>query len=336
MRQLSTVTAKATRHRKYHWCRRPNGFSDLPIWRVVASECDMPVFQVIAFVNRLEELANNAANFGLLRGSVERFMPAEFGAALGMTTGDAAKLFAALEDTSIGWVVEGHIADFYDRNPDQEENAEDVRQRKRRERWRKAIVALLARLRALGKIEEGARRTIELTLKSLSDAELENLKNRLSAAELSTSRECHVVTSRDIVTVTTEQTKFKSSEAVDNSGDNGGGQAESFATNKSEADAASEATAWVDTFGRKMLVEYIQIPTTLAETYIERWRRDLQDDSALAEIMKGAEGAGYIGARFHTLITDQLKRFIARREHGPSLPLMPPRPQTNLKRTGYG
>src|SRR4051812_45763543 len=104
MKQLGEAAAKALKHRKYHWCRRQNGFSDMPIWRVVAMKCGMPLYQVLAFVNRLEELGNEAANAGLQRGSLEHFSADEFAVALGMTAEEAALLYAALEDSGVGWI----------------------------------------------------------------------------------------------------------------------------------------------------------------------------------------------------------------------------------------
>ena len=66
-------TARKLSIRQWHWCRRGNGFSDMPVWRLVARNCNLPLVTVLAFVNRLEELANNAGNFGRERGSVETF-----------------------------------------------------------------------------------------------------------------------------------------------------------------------------------------------------------------------------------------------------------------------
>src|SRR5262245_4914355 len=105
--------AKAARHPKYPWSRHWNGFIDLAVWRLVASELDMPLYQVQAFVMRLDSFANQADE----RGSVAGFNPAEFGIALGMSTNDAARLFATLEREDIGWITWDHITDFYTRNP---------------------------------------------------------------------------------------------------------------------------------------------------------------------------------------------------------------------------
>jgi hypothetical protein len=129
------------------------------------------------------------------------------------------------------------------------------------------------------------------------------------------------------VTVTPEQTTQFEKAIVDNTGDGGRGATEGSPGDAGAApDLQLEATRWVDTEGVRMLVEYLQIRPPLAETYIERWRRDLRDDVALKAIILAADQAGYIGARFHTIITEQWHRHVARAQNGPQLHLMPPRP----------
>jgi hypothetical protein len=107
---------------------------------------------------------------------------------------------------------------------------------------------------------------------------------------------------------------------VDDIGDSGRGAAEGLAGEE------TEATRWINTEGRRMLVEYLGIEPLVAARHIERWRRDLQDDDKLAEIIQGADRSGYIGARFHTIITEQWRRHVALKTAGAQLPLMPPRP----------
>lgn len=339
LKQIGAAAAKAAVHRKFHWCRRPNGFSDLPLWGVVADNLGMPLYQVVAFVNRLEELGNAAANYSEIRGNLSRFKPEEFAKALGMTADDAARIYAALDDPSVGWIAYDHISDFYDRNPDRED--EGAAERKRRQRLRDAIRRQLGKLSFQGKIEERERRAIEEVLGG-SEAELRNLQAKLVQAEFSEklSTTGHVtrdgrMSQRDIVTVTPEKIKVLDQAVVDNFGDGVPGKPAGFpngALGKSEPEASS-ATLWIDSEGRKMLVEFLQIKPFLAETYIERWRRDLQDDEALAEIIRTAEKTGYIGARFHTIITEQWRRHVALKTHGAQLHL-PPQAVTGMKRTG--
>src|SRR5260370_20120775 len=120
--------------RSFPWCRRPNGFSDNPKWRAVKARSGLNLCTVLAFVNRLEELGNDAANRGDIRGSVAGFKTEDFAAALDITPEEASRLFAALEHPDIGWLADGMIADFIDRNPDIEDPTSG--ERKRRERTR--------------------------------------------------------------------------------------------------------------------------------------------------------------------------------------------------------
>jgi hypothetical protein len=342
MKPLGKGSAKAARHRKFHWCRRPNGFSDMPVWRVVAGNLCLPLYQVVAFANRLEELGNAAANFGEVRGSVARFSAGEFGAALGMTSDECLRIFGELERPEIGWIAYCHIADFYDRNPDREDDTSAERQR--RKRLRDTIQVQIAKLARLGKIDEPRRLEIEGLLGG-SEAELRHLQLMLARTELSpqlSTTDNVTRDSRDIsggqkqlsttVPVTrdsrmsrvtharAEQSRVLSSGSVV---DNFSGSAPGETAGSAELD---EATLWIDNQGRQMLVDYLRIKPGLAETYIERWRRDLQDDVKLAEIIQAADKVGYIGSRFHTMITEQWRRHVATAVNGPQLPLMPPRP----------
>jgi hypothetical protein len=118
-------TEKVIRHRRWSWCRLWNGFSDQPLWRLIAEQLDMPLYQVIAFVVRLDEFANAAEQ----RGQVDDFRADEFGIALGMSTEDAARIFQALERAN--WIEYGAIANFFFRNRDEEKEDQNARQQRR-------------------------------------------------------------------------------------------------------------------------------------------------------------------------------------------------------------
>ena len=124
------------RKRSFSWCRRPNGFSDNPKWRSVKARTGLELCTVLAFVNRLEEVGNDAANRGDIRGSLVGFKAQDFAAALDISVEEANKLFAALEHPDIGWIADGIIVDFHDRNPDVEDPTAAERQRRRRSRDR--------------------------------------------------------------------------------------------------------------------------------------------------------------------------------------------------------
>jgi len=303
---IGEAAARAARHRKFSWCRRHNGFSDLPLWRVVAAKLEVPLSQVQAFVNRLEEYANAADP----RGYVGDFSAAEFGAALGISTAEAERIFGALEDREIGWIDQDHVATFWPRNPDKEDDT--VNERKRRQRARDKGMKELARRARRGEITEAQRQVLEREL--------------LLDARLSTGHGGHIVTHRDIVTVTPRAEHRIQEEAGDNSGDATRGEDQGLPKEGGRGesdDPQAEAAVWLMSTGKLLLIERLQIPAPLAETYIERWHRDLQDAAALREIIEAAEQAGYIGPRFHTLVTDQLKRRVFAKQHGPQLPLPP-------------
>jgi hypothetical protein len=243
-----------------------------------------------------------------------------------MSADDAARIYAALEHPDIAWVAYDSVVTFHSRNPDKEDNT--VADRMRRMRARKAAMTEIARRSSAGEISELDRTAMErFVLAKDWDG------------TISTGLPGYNVTLRNKVTVTAEQSTVVKSAAVDNSGD--GDRGESAGLPKGEGgnaeDQSAAATLWIDTEGRKKLTEYLNIRATLAETYIERWRRDLQDDVALKTIMEDADRTGYVGPRYHVIVVDQIKRHLARRLHGEPLKLMPPRPEGLLKRSsGHG
>jgi len=180
MKKLADAAAKAAKQREWHWCRRRNGFSDMPIWRRVAARLELPLFQVLALVNRLEELANEAGNRGFARGEVGHFSAEEFGHALGMAEADAARIFEELQHPAVGWVAYGVVSDFYERNRDKEDDTAPLRQR--RLRARRSVLTSLAQLARGGLIAAAARSEIEVRLTAIADAELFALQAELALA----------------------------------------------------------------------------------------------------------------------------------------------------------
>jgi hypothetical protein len=365
IKSLGAAAKAAVRHRQWHWCRRDNGFSDLPRWRLVAERLRMPVYQVVAFVHRLDELANAAANIGHARGHVGHFSAAEFGAALGMPAEEAARIFAALEAPDIGWVAYDHVADFYDRNPDREDDT--AAERKRRQRARERGLKELARQAAAGLITADERALREAAL--------------LIDARLSTGHGGHIVTPGDIVTVTPEKRTELASPAVDNSGvslhedgrerpgvlhedgrerpdvsqadrraeDGGQGvlhhQGERPSSRAMDGrerpggggDPQADAQAWLESEGVRIVVERMEEAVPKAALRIARWRdQALEGDAlALAEIIRGADATDYMGARFHNLVVDGVRRR-QQQALGPQLKLMPPRPPRPPRRSATG
>jgi hypothetical protein len=311
MKQLADLAKKVTRQQQWSWCRRPNGFCDLPKWRLVASRLNMPAYQVIAFANRLEELANDAGNRGYARGEVTHFNAEEFAVALGMNANDAARIFVALEDSDIGWVADGHVADFYDRNRDKEDDTAPLRMR--RLRARRTILDLLARLARLGLVDGATRTEIEVRTRLIGDQELFSLKSELALA-LSTQSTVTRNSRRNGVTVTPEKSTQILREAVDNFGDKASGSAEGLSERQQPDDAVTnphaEAELWLATEGTRIVTEKMMETRTLASTRVTRWKdQQLGGDAvALADIIRAVDRLNYVGARFHNQVVDEIRR----------------------------
>lgn len=309
------VEARA-RHAQWHWCRRPNGFCDRPAWRVIANQLGMPFYQVIAFVNRLEEFANEAGNKGYTRGEVSHFDAADFGEALGMPEEAAARIFAALEQK--GWISFDHVADFYERNKDREDAGATLRQR--RKYARDKLLKMLARLAALGLVEPHERAAIETSLRDLADDALFALVARVQLA-LSTGAFLTREERRESVSLTPEKSTHIQAQPVDNFGDGARGTAVGL-PEEGVAGAASDpqgvARAWIAGEGRKLVVERMEWPLTRADVAIARWlEQQLEGDAAaLALILQTEERKGYIGPRFHTDVTDAIARHMRQKAAG--------------------
>ncbi len=361
--QSGAGARRAARHRQFYWCRRPNGFCDLPIWGVVADRLEMPAYQVIAFVNRLEELGNAAANFGGIRGHLGRFNPLEFARALGMGREDVERIYEALAEPDIGWIADDHIVDFYDRNPDREDETNAERQR--RFRLRKSILQQLSKLARSGRIQAEERAAIEGALEG-SEATLRELKLKLAAVELgpapiaapksgdSSAPRSEFGASQklstgspvtrysrmsqcDAVTLTPEQSKvitpaagdnFTGLKAVDPEGwpkvDVAAPQPAPFSYETlGERDHAER---WIAAEGYQLVQDMMRIPRASAETKLERWRRRLDDDpAALAQTLVTTAAAAdpERPAVFQIMMDEAIKR---RKEEakGPRLPLALP------------
>lgn len=333
-KHVSEAAAKAARHRTWHWCRHENGFCDRPMWRVVARRLSMPVFQVVAFICRLEEVANAADQ----RGQVGHFRAAEFAEALDMSEEDAARIFAELEAPDIAWVAYDCVASFFDRNRDWEDNTAAAR--KRKERARDNILKRLVTLGRQGKFDPARRTEVEGRLMLMDADELSAIQTELRDAELSTSHRRHTVTSRgasastgtdfgaadfstghrrhsvtprDIVTVTTEQSRKLEAPPVDNFGDGASGAgAGSFDQGDVREQHAAMAAAerWIAVEGMRILQERMEYDRDRAETVLTRWLdQGLEGDAiALAEVIRAADATDYIGPRFHNLIVDGIAR----------------------------
>lgn len=352
MPNQQSLAEAATRvaKRQWHWCRRPNGFSDKPEWRVVAAKADVPLTQVLSLVNKLEETANAAGNVGHSRGYVGDFSAATFGAALDIPPENADRIFSALAD--VGWVSLDHIADFYDRNKDAEDVGQAGRQRRSRA-FRRALRDLVAQFRA-GAFDDMQRdaRERELYVLKARHSELEESDllraihrivfgegvvhmSHLSQRDMSRSQ-------RDTVTVTTEKITSIKAPTVDNSGTDARGEAEK-ATDKEVESPANLSTChgvtaeqWITTDGVMLVIERLQVVRTRAETLIERWLRDLNDAEVLKTVIEDAAIQTVRPSQFLVIVTDQLRRHIETRAQGQRLPLGPTIVNTGIRKVGHG
>jgi hypothetical protein len=287
------VLVKKPTLRRYSWCRLHREILDDPRWSLVARRTSAPLPIVEAVIVRLDDHASQSTP----RGSVVDFSIAALAARWNVDEEMIGRIYAELEASDIGWIDQDYVVSFWARNPDQEDATAAERQRRKRARDKQA--------------KEDARAAREVI-------------------------HSHVTSRRDSVTVTTmirsdhkkENADRPPVDNVDNSTGFARGDEAGLPTGTPGTDVAllEQATSWIDSEGKQMLVDFLQIKASLAETYLARWRRDLSDDLALAQIIRAAERAGYIGSRFHTIITEQWKRHVLTQQKGPQLPLMPPRP----------
>jgi hypothetical protein len=329
---LSVAVRQSSRTRSFSWCRRPNGFSDNPKWRAVSAYSGLALSTVVAFVNRLEELGNDSANRGDIRGSVVGFKTQDFAAALDISAEDANKLFSSLEHPDIGWIADGMIADFHDRNPDAEDPTANERQRRRRSRDK--ILRKLGDLARLG-LMSGADRTevenellrldhkqlvdlqVELEMKSLQPSVTRDLRtsqrdsvtpsaNQIEAPSTPITGDKDVT--RDNVTVTPDQNRIcKEAESPSTSTAD---VVESAGSAKEERKIVAvlerDRATWLKREGAQLIMNRMGETYEGAMARLSRWSEQLADCAVLADILQGAEDR--VGHSFHMEVTDQIRR----------------------------
>lgn len=146
-----------------YWAKRERNFSAQSRWRVLAKKLGMPAYQVIAFVNRLDEIAIAA------RGSVADYSAAEFSDELGMPPEEADRIFAALAAGDKPWIVDDHIVGFVERTESKADRT--VKERDRRRNARDRVRAELERLADRHLISAARQRQIEQQLMTLAEEE---------------------------------------------------------------------------------------------------------------------------------------------------------------------
>ncbi|MBR0693283.1 hypothetical protein [Bradyrhizobium lablabi] len=333
----STLNLRASggqrpRNRSFPWCRRPNGFSDNPKWRAVKARSGIDLCIVLAFVNRLEELGNDAANRGDIRGSVAGFKAEDFAAALDITAEDVNRLFAALEHPDIGWIADGIIADFIDRNPDIEDPTSG--ERKRRERSRAKILSKLRDLAKFGKISSGERTDIENNLMSFDQQQLVQLQVELEAKsvgiavtrDLRLSQRDSVTPSanpievaptvskptedvtRASVTVTVDQNRVFKETPIPSTPTAVAVGPIGLAREAVEIAAVSgpDPATWLKQDGLQLIMDRMAEPRERAMTRLSNWSGQVGDCAVLVNILQGAENRS--GPAFHMEVADQIRR----------------------------
>jgi hypothetical protein len=290
---------------------------------------------VLAFVNRLEELGNDSANRGDIRGSVAGFKTEDFAAALDITPEEASRLFAALEHPDIGWLADGMIADFIDRNPDIEDPTSG--ERKRRERTRAKIMRRLGELARLGQIVSGERAEIENNLLGLDHRQLVELLMDLEARSVrptvtrdarmsqrdsvtpsanpitmppSVATDANNVT-RDNVTVTRDQNRdyrqAQSAPALTSASVEPAGSA--VEGKKVLAIPEPDPSTWLKQEGPKLIMDRMGVPYERAMARLSGWSEQVRDHAILAGILQRAQDRS--GPGFHMEVTDQIRRRLA-------------------------
>jgi hypothetical protein len=314
------------------WCRRPNGFSDYPKWRAVSKRSGLDLCTVLAFVNRLEELGNDAVNRGEIRGCVASFAVEDFAAALDISSENAKKLLEILEHPDIGWIADGMISDFYNRHPETEDPTATERQQRKRSRDR--IRKQLAQLARGGLIASGERTDIEIRLVRLDHAQLIELQVELEAASLqspvtrdSRLSRCDSVTpparkievpspptmdaqgvTRDNVTVTPDQKRNNSEAHSATTSAVARVESASSAVEERKILAVPEIdpATWLKREGPQLIMDRMGESCERAMARLSNWSGQVEDCAVLMGILRGAGNRS--GPAFHMEVADQIRR----------------------------
>ena len=295
---------KKPKKKTFSWCRRMNGFCDNPRWRAVSKNTGISLATVIAFVNRLEELGNDAANRGDIRGSIAEFNSHEFAAALDISVDQAKALFASLQHPDIGWIADGVIADFQGRNPDQEDPTAPERQRRRRSRG--TIRERLDDLVLTGKLPREQRDEFQVRMAGLDHSGLIELQMDIEKAVEDVTRDSRL-SRRDIVTVTPDQKDQKIKEKVglitpvSSSGNIVGLAREETAPEKTDPNVSQWLREEAPNFVQQRMGGSLETATNRLRGWCEKI-----GDAALIEVLQGAKDRE--GTAFHLHVADQVMR----------------------------
>lgn len=348
----AAATAKAIRHRTFYWCRLHNGFLDMPLWRVVATEAKVHLTAVQAFVMRLDSFANQQTP----RGDVTYFDPVEFGTALDLPAETAALLFATLE--SRGWIEQDHLASFWDRNRDSDADPAptSASDRKRRERRFKDVLREIVKMEHCGffTAEQSAQRQIQLhelrdmgkrgqmtwaeqqvalkelikvaprgvprhdASRSARDGEKSEGVEEGAATSEEHSTKSDVTMSRDNRDRHARADHNLFSGAVENSGRNAAGESAGLSEGQAGADGVdpqAKAELWLKTTGRREAIERFKEHPGVIDTRFERWLREVGDDhAALAAIIEPALTRATNAGLFVAIVSSEIELYRERQK----------------------
>jgi hypothetical protein len=331
MKEAMAAAARSRKLKAYEWCRLRNDFTDMPIWRAVAQKTGVHLASVLAIVMRLEALANRS----IPRGSVADMSIPEFAAALDLRPAVVARVRSALEEPDIAWLDQDHVVDFHQRNPDHEDATAAERQRRRRAKLKSEREQALMRPPPSGFPKPVTRDAVTVTrdivtVTTRSDQNLESGSASVLPSEPASNSVApvedarllkeprHIVTPRDIVTVTPEQSRAVTG--------NGAGPARGEAAGSPEEQAPPpEPTAehWLATTGQDYVRARLDVAAKAADAKLSRWLRELRGDAAaLVTVVQWAVASTAPGrpSHFEVVITDQIRRH-REAEKGRPLPL---------------
>lgn len=228
-----------------------------------------------------------AANIGRPRGSLAEVSLVECAIDLDMAAESIGRIYGALEE--IGWIEREYLVTWDEHNRDREDPTNAERQQRFRDRQKGA-----------------APDAIE------------------AAPRLSTERN---VTERY---VTPEEKRIERRDPVDNFSESASGTAAGLSEGQQpeiSSDPQGAALLWLATEGERIVSDKMIEPRSTATKRIERWcHQALEGDaSTLADIIRAVDATDYVGARFHNLVVDKIRRAPRRQspQHELKLPPVP-------------
>jgi hypothetical protein len=276
--------------KRYSWSRLHTDLLDDVRWSLVARRANAPLPIVEAMLIRLE----NHANRSRPRGFVGDFSADGMAARWNVDEDMIGRIYAALEAPDVGWIDQDQIVTFWERNPDVVDETAAERMRRMRARRKQAKEEAAAARAGCPQPQAVTRNTVTVTTRA------------------------------DLIINQEEGKKAKRGSPRNEVA------AGAVPINSGNIGDIEDPELWLAGEGRRLVCERMNIPTPLADTHIERWRRDMPDGSggAFASILLAAAAAVPLNrpSHFHVLVTQQLERHIQEQRDGRQLGLMPPRP----------